>query len=144
MTGAYTAVVDAATIERSLCDFFAASPAAAEGIVTAYLFGSVARGEAGAASDVDVAVLTGAGPPPGLAGLYLRLQGELERRLGVPVQVTVLDRAPVDLIHRVLRDGRLLLDRNPSRRIAFEVKARREFFDLQPILRRYRRMPAEG
>ncbi|HVF61497.1 MAG TPA: nucleotidyltransferase domain-containing protein [Thermoanaerobaculia bacterium] len=136
--------MDTATIERRLCEFFAASPLAAEGIVTAYLFGSVARGEAGAASDVDVAVLPAAGPPPGLAGLYLRLQGELERHLGLPVQVTVLDGAPVDLIHRVLRDGRLLLERNPSRRIAFEVKARREFFDLQPILRRYRRMPAEG
>ena len=54
----------------------------------------------------------------------------------------VLNRAPVDLIHRVLRDGILLKESDPSARIRFEVKARREYFDLLPILRRYRRMEA--
>ena len=34
-----------------------------------------------------------------------------------------------------------LLERNPSTRIRFEVRARNEFFDLQPILDRYRRRP---
>jgi len=52
----------------------------------------------------------------------------------------VLNRAPVDLVHRVLRDGILLLDRDPSGRIRFEVRARNEYFDLLPHLRRYRRM----
>lgn len=51
----------------------------------------------------------------------------------------VLNRAPVDLIHRVLRDGMLLHDRDPTARIRFEVKARNEYFDLLPYLRQYRR-----
>jgi hypothetical protein len=50
-----------------------------------------------------------------------------------------LNTAPVSLVHRVLRDGVLVLDRAPSARIRFEVRARNEFFDLQPILARYRR-----
>jgi len=50
----------------------------------------------------------------------------------------VLNRAPTDLVHRVLRDGRLLLDRDPSKRIRFEVRKRNEYFDLEPALRRYR------
>ena len=58
--------------------------------------------------------------------------------LGVPVQVVALNHAPVDLVHRVLRDGKLLVDRDPSARIRFEVRARNEFFDLKPILDRYR------
>jgi predicted nucleotidyltransferase len=136
--------MDGAAIERELQRFFAADRPAARGITAAYLFGSVARGEARAGSDVDVAVLTAAGPPPGLDGLYLALADALEQHLGRRVQVVVLDRAPLDLVHRVLRDGRLLLDRDPSRRIAFEVRARREYFDLQPILRRYRRLPYEA
>ncbi len=41
----------------------------------------------------------------------------------------------------MLRDGVLLLDRDPSARIRFEVRARNEFFDLQPILALYRRRP---
>jgi len=54
----------------------------------------------------------------------------------------ILNRADADLIHRVLRDGRLILDRDPGRRIAFEVRARSEYFDLLPFLRRYRRQEA--
>jgi len=42
--------------------------------------------------------------------------------------------------YRVLRDGRLLLDRDPSTRIRFETSARREYFDLLPYVRRYRRL----
>jgi hypothetical protein len=45
----------------------------------------------------------------------------------------------VDLAHRVLRDGLLLLERDRSARIRFEVRARNEYFDLLPHLRRYRR-----
>ncbi|MEO8182524.1 MAG: hypothetical protein ABI895_27115 [Deltaproteobacteria bacterium] len=32
--------------------------------------------------------------------------------------------APADLVHRILRDQRLLLDRDPALRIRFEVAAR--------------------
>ena len=74
-----------------------------------------------------------------LDGLGLELGNALERHLGRPVDLVVLNRAPVDLIHRVLRDGILIHDRNPSARIRFEVKARNEYFDLLPYLRQYRR-----
>ncbi|MCP4664691.1 MAG: nucleotidyltransferase domain-containing protein [bacterium] len=78
-----------------------------------YLFGSVARGTPHAGSDVDVGVLMAQPPPRTLEGL--ELEGELEKLLGHPVQLVVLNRAPVDLIHRVLRDGKLLLDADPGK-----------------------------
>jgi predicted nucleotidyltransferase len=123
-------------IDNALRSVFASH---GEDVVAAYLFGSVARGEATSASDVDVAVLLRDDPPPGLAGLALPLEGELERRIGRPVQLVVLNRAPVDLVHRVLRDGILIVDRDPGARIRFEVRARNEYFDLLPFLERYRR-----
>ena len=122
--------------EQVLREFFTAQ---AGEVVAAYLFGSVARGTAGARSDVDVAVLYAAPPPPTLEGLPLDLEARIERLVGRPAQVIVLNTAPVGLAHRVLRDGVLLLDRDPSARIRFEVRARNEFFDLQPIVARYRR-----
>lgn len=125
-----------ASIEQALRKFFAARPA---GIVAAYLFGSVARGTAGARSDVDVAVLYEAAPPATIEGLPLDLENAIHQLVARPVQVIVLNTAPVSLVHRVLRDGVLVLDRVPSARIRFEVRARNEFFDLQPILARYRR-----
>ena len=125
-----------ASIEQALRTFFASRPA---GIVAAYLFGSVARGTAGARSDVDVAVLYEATPPATIEGLPLDLENAIHQLVARPVQVIVLNTAPVSLVHRVLRDGVLVLDRAPSARIRFEVRARNEFFDLQPILARYRR-----
>jgi predicted nucleotidyltransferase len=125
-------------IERELREHFAAHP---DGIIAAYLFGSVARGTAGVRSDVDVAVLFEAAPPATLEGLPVDLESRIARLVGRPTQVIVLNTAPVGLIHRVLRDGVLVLDRAPSARIRFEVRARNEFFDLQPVLARYRRRP---
>lgn len=123
-----------AEIEQRVRTFFQDHPE----VLTVYLFGSVARGTAGPGSDVDVAVLLDHEPDGEFPGVGLRLESELELRLRRPVQVIVLGRAPADLVHRVLRDGRLLLDRDPSRRITFEVRARNEYFDLQPHLHRYR------
>ena len=109
------------------------------GLVCAYLFGSHARGDAVSESDVDVAVLLARDPPRTLIGLHLDLADDLTGAVGRPVDLVILNRAPVDLIHRVLRDGLLLLDLDRSARIRFEVRARNEYFDLLPHLQRYRR-----
>ncbi len=107
-------------------------------LVAAYLYGSAARGTEGPESDVDVAVLLAEPPPPTLEGLPLDLEASLESAVQRPVSVLVLNGAPPDLVHRVLRDGTLLLDRDRSRRIQFEVQSRNEYFDVLALLRRYR------
>jgi uncharacterized protein len=107
-------------------------------VAAVYLFGSTARRTARADSDVDVAVLFHTSPRRTLDGPRLVIEGELERTLGAPVDLVVLNDAPVDLRIRVLRDGRLLIERDPSARIAFEVRTRNEAFDLEPVLIRYR------
>jgi uncharacterized protein len=109
-----------------------------DGILAVYLFGSVARGQARPSSDVDLGVLYEVTPPPTLEGLGLELADDLKRTTKRPVDLVVLNRAPADLTHRVLRDGILIADRDRHRRIAWEVKTRNEYFDLEPIRRRYR------
>lgn len=127
--------MDRPAIETRLQEFFTAND---HGVVAAYLFGSLARDSSTPHSDVDVAVLLHRNPPPTLEGLCLDLAAAMEQHIGHSVDLVVLNTAPVDLIHRVLRDGRLIIDRDRSARIRFEVQARNEFFDLQPILTRYR------
>ena len=130
--------MDSQPILHALRAFFAANPGDSAAV---YVFGSVGRGTAHEGSDVDVGVLLEADPPRTLQGLKLDLQADLEILLGLPVQLVVLNRATADLVHRVLRDGELVLERNRSKRIQFEVKKRNEYFDLLPMLRRYRRFP---
>jgi uncharacterized protein len=110
-----------------------------EDVVAAYLFGSHARGEARADSDVDVGILLSQALPRTLLGQPFSIEDDLRGLTGLPVQVVILNTAPADLVHRVLRDGVLLLDRDPSMRIRFEVVARNAYFDLKPFLERYRR-----
>ena len=109
-----------------------------EGLVCAYLFGSHARGDATPRSDVDVAVLFEQDPPRTLAGLHLDLADDLSGATGRAVDLVILNRAPADLVHRVLRDGLLLVDADPAARISFEVQARNRYLDLLPHLQRHR------
>lgn len=112
-------------------------------VVAAWVFGSVARGEETSESDVDVAVfLDRRARPTSLDDLPLGLEADLAQIAGREVQVVVVDWAPYDLVHRVLRDGVLLLDRDRVKRIRFEIDARNRYFDMQPIWRRYRRTGA--
>lgn len=133
-------MLDTQAIEQRLRQLLATAPA---DVVAAYLFGSVARGQARSGSDVDVGVLFREGLRARLADPASRLQDELAAILERPVQVVALNNAPPDLLHRVLRDGRILLDRDRHARIRFEVKARNEYFDLRPVLDLYRRAPAK-
>ena len=130
--GAYNRLVTPDLLR--LTDLLSATP----GVAAAYVFGSVATATARPDSDVDVAVLFTATPPHTLNGARFALAGRLEAALGAPVDLVVLNNAPVDLSIRVLRQGRLLVDRDASARIGFEVRTRNEAFDLEPVLARYR------
>jgi hypothetical protein len=88
---------------------------------------------------VDVAVLFDETPAATLMGPRLSLEGRLEQLLGREADLIVLNTASADLVHRVLRDGDLIVERDRSRRIRFEVAKRNEYFDLQPIRDEYRR-----
>jgi predicted nucleotidyltransferase len=76
----------------------------------AILFGSYARGEQHEASDIDI--LVGRQPGPGLREVARRLSA----RLGRPTQLIALEdaeKAPL-LLAEVLRDGRVLVDRDET------------------------------
>jgi hypothetical protein len=70
------------------------------------------------------------------------VEDAVERAHRIPTEAVVLNTAPADLTHRVLRDGVLLLDRDRAARIRFEVQTRNEYFDLASVRRLYRRLPA--
>ena len=108
-------------------------------ILTAYLFGSFARGTASRRSDLDIAVLFAERIDGRLGGPLDDLRDTVERACERPCDLIDARAAPADLFHNVLRDGLLLVERDRAARCVFEVARRNEYFDLLPYLLQYRR-----
>ena len=106
-------------------------------IAFAYLFGSLARGDAHGTSDVDVAVYVADEPPTETFGGYrASLLSDLLACVGRnDVDLVLLKNAPVMLQHRVLRDGQLVLCRNEALRVQFADRVLRQYFDTAPLRR---------
>lgn len=113
-------------------------------VVACYLFGSEASGRAGAESDVDVAVLTREGLDAFEASEHvLRIKGRLEDALRRPVDVVHLNTADPVVQREVRLTGVMLCEGDRDSRIAWEVRSRKLWFDLQPRHRVYVRRMAE-
>lgn len=98
------------------------------GVVFALVFGSHARGEASAESDVDLGVWG----PEGLDVWNLRA--------ALPSEVDLVDlrTAPDQLVGRVAMEGRLLLDDHPPTRVRWQALRRKVHLDEEPRRARFR------
>ena len=105
------------------------------GVLAAYIFGSVAKGHTHRRSDVDIAVLVSVEVIKSDPFRYrLKLMADLKSALGRDdVDLILLNQARPLLAHRVLRDGKLILERSPSARIRFQVHTVNQYLDTQPM-----------
>jgi len=102
-----------------------------EEVAAVYLFGSRGRGDAAPRSDIDLAVVL-AGVLDGDARWRKRMEllASATQVLATDaVDAIVLEDAPIILGHRVLRDGRLLCERDPRRRTAVAETIMRRYLD---------------
>ncbi len=114
---------------------------AREEVLEAYLFGSIARGEAGTNSDVDIAVYV-AEPhlESGPFGLEAELAASLMAALKVAhVDVVALNKATPLLYQRVLRDGVRLFSRDQAATTSRESRAISRYCDFVPHLKKIER-----
>ena len=106
-------------------------------VVAGYLFGSVARDRATAGSDVDVALLLDADHDLAAHPIYrLERMTDLEARLGCPVDVVILNEAPLVLRNQVLTYGCRIHETDHRQRVDYEVRSRQSYWDFCPILDR--------
>ena len=121
-------------------------------VLDAYLFGSLARGDGHAGSDVDVAVyIDEARAEGGAWGYRADLTTDLMGALNTnDVDVVVLNQAPPLLYHRVLRDGMRLLSRDLEATTERAGMALSRYFDFVPqmqkmdVARRFAKPNDEG
>lgn len=95
----------------------------------AYLFGSRARGDATAGSDVDLAACFGGTDAP----------ASFDILLPPGIDLLVLDTAPLELRGRVSLEGLLLFADDPVARIRWEAMTRKIYSDERPRLERAHR-----
>jgi predicted nucleotidyltransferase len=107
-------------------------------ILEAYCFGSAARGEATAHSDLDLAVyIDRERQPQAPFGYAAELLADLMAGLGGRrLDIVVLNNAPPLLYHRVLRDGERLLSRDLAATTTREGRALSRYCDYLPQLRK--------
>jgi len=113
-------------------------------VVLAYAFGSVARGEERASSDIDIAVVFD--HPPDARDLD-RLATALEAAAHRRVDLVLLDTAAPLLAHEVIATGRLVLCRDEGRRVRFEAGVAARYLDsayLRRVQHAYLRERAEA
>lgn len=110
-------------------------------VALAYLFGSLARGQAGPLSDIDVAVLlTPDVPAENYFDERLRIMGDLMDLLNQnEVDVAILNQAPLALAYRVLRDGVLLYCASQDVRVQYTARIVSLYLDFKPVIERHER-----
>ena len=109
-------------------------------VLVAYLFGSIARGEANEKSDMDIGILLEKGFKP--ERFYeIKLAGEIERETGVKkVEVTILNNKPISFLNQVLRYGKVIFSSDERARVNFETTVTKKYIDLKPYFEEYNKM----
>jgi uncharacterized protein len=99
-----------------------------EGVLLAYLFGSLARHDQG--QDVDLALLAPAGQPP------FRLRGTIVDHLGTErLDIVDLRRATPALAFEIISSARILYAAAEEQRLTYELAVLRQYKDTAHLRR---------
>ncbi len=105
-----------------------------EEILTVYIFGSFIS--ARYFSDIDIGIIAAMDLSKPLE-FELELENRLEKVIKFPVDVRILNQAPISFAQNVFRTGRIIIDKNPNMRADFEGRILKQYFDFSPFQKRY-------
>lgn len=104
-------------------------------IMAAYIFGSFVGQDI--FGDIDIGILLSVDELAQPLAYELNIENLLEKEIELPVDVRVLNGAPLSFQQNVIRKGLLIVDKDPNRRAAFEGNVRKQYFDFSRFRRRY-------
>ena len=103
-------------------------------ILAVYIFGSFISERH--FSDIDIGIITAMDLNKPL-DFEMKLENRLEKLIKYPVDVRILNRAPISFSQNVFRTGRVIIDKNPNMRADFEGRILKQYFDFSPFQQRY-------
>jgi len=110
-------------------------------VVTVYLFGSRVKDCARQTSDLDLAVLF----RENMDSIQrfeqkLQIANELEDLVETKIDLVDLKSADLFFIYQIMKNKVILLDKDTSSRVSFEVNNRKRYFDFMRYYHQYRRL----
>ncbi len=130
--------------KESFFDLFAGTPYILEGdkdVRLAYLFGSQATRLTHPLSDIDIAVYLKDGDRKSCLQKEEELAKELIISLGTDrIDLVILNVAGVELEHKVIATGTLLLSKDEAERIEYEEGVLLRYLEIKPYLDEYDRL----
>ncbi|MBU3942600.1 nucleotidyltransferase domain-containing protein [Patescibacteria group bacterium] len=106
-------------------------------VLFCYLFGSFANGNPISSSDIDIAVYLDDKKCLDFFEKRLELIPKISKLSGKQADITILNNASLFMKYVVLKEGKLIFERNCEKRIIFELKSTNEYFDFKPALEMY-------
>ncbi|HBC93235.1 MAG TPA: hypothetical protein DCZ10_10155 [Pelotomaculum sp.] len=105
-------------------------------IIFAYVHGSF--GEQKGFRDIDVAVyLKDENFSDKIINYEIELEIKLEEKLKYPVDVRVLNFAPLSFQYQTIKSGVLLVEKDGDRRVEFQTRTLDFYFDFAPFRKQY-------
>jgi len=108
-----------------------------EYILFAYIYGSFASNKE--FNDIDVGIFISDENMKSPLQMELDMEGELEDKIKTPVDVRIINHAPLSFIYNVLKSGFVAVDKDISLRSDFEGLIFKKYFDFQYLRKEYLR-----
>lgn len=106
-------------------------------VLFCYLFGSQVTKNSVSESDVDLAIYLDESKSKKFSDNRLELTGEISKLLKKQADIVVLNTAGLFLKYVILKQGKLIFEKNSDKRIDFELKSINEYFDFKPAMEEY-------
>jgi len=121
-------------ILRQIEEFFHEKPE----IEFAYIYGSFNAD--GPFRDIDIGIYVNENQVKEQVKFELTLEMELERYVGIsiPVDIRIVNKGNITYAYNVLK-GRLIYNKNDSKRVNFVTYVLSRYFDLKPVLSYYQK-----
>jgi len=105
-------------------------------IIFAYIYGSFVSSSSFRDIDIGIFIKEMSISP---LSLELEIEKDIENFVHIPTDVRIINNAPLSFIFNILKDGKVIIDRDSNLRADFEGIVYKKYFDFQHLRNEYLR-----